>query len=142
MCGCVYVHACVCVCALCTHTIHACETAWTRAFVPARTHTYTHTHTRMHTHTHTHAHTRTHARMHAHTYTQSERKRKTHSHTHSPSDRDSRLFYYGVATISRLLKIIGLFGRISSLLQGSFAKETCHFKEPTNRSHPICVICV
>jgi len=31
---------------------------------------------------------------------------------------------YGVATISRLLEIIGLFCRISSLLQGSFAKET------------------
>jgi len=44
---------------------------------------------------------------------------------------------YGVATISRLLKIVGLFCRISSLLQGSFAKETYNFKEPTNRSHPI-----
>jgi len=44
---------------------------------------------------------------------------------------------YGVATISRLLKIIGLFCRISSLLYGSFAKETYIFKEPTNRSHPI-----
>jgi len=44
---------------------------------------------------------------------------------------------YGVATISRLLKIIGLFCRISSLLQGSFAKKTYNFKEPTNRSHPI-----
>ena len=33
---------------------------------------------------------------------------------------------YGVATISRLLKMIGLFCRISSLLWGSFAKETCH----------------
>ena len=40
-------------------------------------------------------------------------------------------------TISRLLKIIGLFCRISSLLQGSFATETYNFKEPTNRSHPI-----
>ena len=39
--------------------------------------------------------------------------------------------------ISRLLKIIGLFGEYRSLLQGSFAKETYHFKEPTNRSHPI-----
>ena len=37
----------------------------------------------------------------------------------------------------RLLKIIGLFYRILSLLQGSFAKETYIFKEPTNRSHPI-----
>jgi len=44
---------------------------------------------------------------------------------------------YGVATISRLLKIIGLFCRILSLLSGSFAKETCNFKGPTNRSHPI-----
>jgi len=42
-----------------------------------------------------------------------------------------------VAAISRLLKIIGLFCRIWSLLQGSFAKEIYHFKEPTNRSHPI-----
>ena len=40
---------------------------------------------------------------------------------------------YGVATISRLLKIIGLFCRIQSLLQGSFAKETYHCKEPTNQ---------
>jgi len=46
---------------------------------------------------------------------------------------------YGVASISRLLKKIGLFCRISSLLQGSFAKETYHFMEPTNRSHPIPV---
>jgi len=31
---------------------------------------------------------------------------------------------YGVATISRLLKITGLLCRIWSLLEGSFAKET------------------
>ena len=42
-----------------------------------------------------------------------------------------------MATISRLLKIIGLVCRISSLFQGFFAKETYHLKEPTNRSHPI-----
>jgi len=44
---------------------------------------------------------------------------------------------YEVATISRLLKIIGLSCRISSLSQGSFTKETYYCKEPTNRSHPI-----
>jgi len=44
-------------------------------------------------------------------------------------------YRYGVATISRLLKIIGRFCRISSLLWGSFAKETCNFKEPTSLSH-------
>jgi len=42
-----------------------------------------------------------------------------------------------VPTINRLLTIIGLFCRISSLLWGSFATETYYFKEPTNRSHPI-----
>ena len=46
---------------------------------------------------------------------------------------------YGVATISRLLKIIGLLCRISSLLQVSFAKESYNFKEPTHRSHPISI---
>jgi len=33
------------------------------------------------------------------------------------------------------MTILGLFCRISSLLQGSFAKETYYFKEPTDRSH-------
>jgi len=46
---------------------------------------------------------------------------------------------YGVAMISRLLKITGLFCRISSLVFVSFAKETYNFKEPTSRSHPIAV---
>jgi len=45
-----------------------------------------------------------------------------------------------VATISRLLQIIGLFCRISSLLQGFFAKETYNLKEPSNRSHPIWIL--
>jgi len=43
----------------------------------------------------------------------------------------------GEPTISRLLKIIGLFCRISSVLYSSFAKETYQFKEPTNGSHHI-----
>jgi len=47
---------------------------------------------------------------------------------------------YGVATISRLLKMMGLFCKISSLLQGSFAKGIYNFKERTNRSHPIFVL--
>jgi len=34
--------------------------------------------------------------------------------------------------------MIGLFCRISSLLYGSSAKETCNCKAPTNRSHLIC----
>ena len=51
--------------------------------------------------------------------------------------RRESVLVYGLATIIRLLKIAGLFCRIQSLLQGSFAEETYNFKEPTNRSHPI-----
>ena len=42
-----------------------------------------------------------------------------------------------MVTSGRLLKIIVLFCKILSLLQGSFAKETCNFKEPTHGSHSI-----
>jgi len=34
---------------------------------------------------------------------------------------------------------MGLFCRISSLLQGSFARETYNFIDPTNQSHAIRV---
>ena len=44
---------------------------------------------------------------------------------------------YGVASISRLLKIVGLFCRRALSKRLYFAKETYNFKEPTNRSHPI-----
>ena len=50
---------------------------------------------------------------------------------------DISKYRYGVAMLNRLLNIIGLFCRISSLSCGSFAKETYNFKEPTNRSHHI-----
>ena len=43
---------------------------------------------------------------------------------------------YGVAMISRLLKIWSLCCRISSLLYDSFAEESYNCKEPTNRSPP------
>ena len=46
-------------------------------------------------------------------------------------------YVYGVASTSRLLEIKSLFCRISSLLYGSFAKETYNLREPTNRSHSI-----
>jgi len=45
----------------------------------------------------------------------------------------------GVATISRLLKIIGLFCKRALQKRRYSAKETYNFKEPTNRSHPIQV---
>ena len=44
---------------------------------------------------------------------------------------------YGVATISRLFQIIGLFCKRALYKRRYFAKETYNFKEPSNRSHPI-----
>ena len=44
---------------------------------------------------------------------------------------------YGVATISRLLKMIGLFCKRALQKRPIFCKETYIFKHPTNRSHPI-----
>jgi len=46
-------------------------------------------------------------------------------------------YAYGAATISRLLKIIGLFYKRALQKRRYSAKETRNFKEPTNRSHPI-----
>ena len=67
-----------------------------------------------------------HAPFYTHAYTHS----YTYAYIHIQSG-------YGVAIISRLLKITGLFCRIQSLLQGSFAKETYNFRGSTNRSHPM-----
>jgi len=44
---------------------------------------------------------------------------------------------YGVASVSRIDKITGLFCRISSVLWGSFAKGTHNFIDPTKQSQPI-----
>jgi len=44
---------------------------------------------------------------------------------------------YWVASISKLLKIIGLFCKGAQYKRRYSAKGTYHFKEPTNRSHPI-----
>jgi len=44
---------------------------------------------------------------------------------------------YGVATISRLLKITGRFCERTLQKRRYSAKETYDFEEPTNRSHPI-----
>jgi len=44
---------------------------------------------------------------------------------------------YGVASISRLLKILGLFCKRALQKRRYSAKETYNFKKPTNHSHPI-----
>ena len=85
-----------------------------RAHAHMRTHAHTHAHTHWHIHTRTHVHTRTYTRTHTHTTTT-----QTHTHTHTQHVNTSTHMNrstYGVATIRRLLKIMGLFRRISSLL--------------------------
>ena len=48
-------------------------------------------------------------------------------------------YWYRVSTISRLLKIIGLFCKRALEKRLYSAKETYNFKEPTNHSQPICM---
>ena len=43
------------------------------------------------------------------------------------------MHHYGAVSISRLLKIIGLFCKRALLKRRYSAKETCNFKEPTTR---------
>jgi len=59
----------------------------------------------------------------------------THDTTHSHMTWD--LWRYGVATISRLLKIIGLFCKRAQSKRLESAKETCNFQAPAHHSHPI-----
>ena len=49
---------------------------------------------------------------------------------------------YGVATMSRMLKNIGLFCKGDLQKRPIFCKETCIFKHPTHRSHPIREIAI
>jgi len=59
------------------------------------------------------------------------------------SDTYATHYTYGVASIRRLLKMIGLFCKRALQKRLYSAKETYNFMEPTNRSHPImCCIYV
>jgi len=115
----------------------------------ASKHMHKHTNTNTFTHSHTPKNTLTFTPTPTHTYIalrgcgcghecewKGELLTYTYKQIHSLSHSHSSTSY-GVATTSRLLNIIGLFCRIWSLLQGFFAQETYHFKESTNRSHPI-----
>jgi len=57
--------------------------------------------------------------------------------THTQLTLQLKSVHYGVATISRLLTIIGLFCKRALQKRLYPAKETYNFKEPTNRGHPI-----
>jgi len=53
--------------------------------------------------------------------------------------RQTHVRHYGVATVRRIDKIIGLLCGIYSFLYGSFAKETYNLNDPTNQRHLILV---
>jgi len=63
----------------------------------------------------------------------------SYTHTLFWCDACDAIHCYGVATISRLLKNIGLFCKSALLKRRYSTKETCNVKEATNRSHPICI---
>ena len=67
-----------------------------------------------------------------------ETQRTKDRETGRPKDREAER--YGVATIGRLLKMIGLFCKRALLKRRYSAKETYTFKEPTNRSHPVLIL--
>ena len=85
-----------------------------------------------------------HAYTHKHERTYPRAKTHTHTHTHTFKQVKSQTwnkdwllrFEYGVATISRLLKIIGLFCKRALWKRVYSAKETYNFNELTDRSHP------
>ena len=52
---------------------------------------------------------------------------------------DSGLTLPERSSMRRLLQIIGLFCKRALYKRLYSAKETCIFKEPTNRSHPIVI---
>jgi len=61
---------------------------------------------------------------------------------HHGTPKTCRIRQYGVATISRLLKITGLVCERALLKRQYSAKETYNFEEPTDRSHPIPPECL
>ena len=113
----------------------------THAYIHTPTHARVHTRAQTHnTHTDTQTRTQTHTQTHTHIATYSRTSKPTHW-----AGRPPRLalhcgqgtHIYGVATSSRLLKIIGLFCKRALQKRRYSAKETCNLKEPINRRHLI-----
>ena len=126
-----------------------------RIHTNTHTHTHTYTHTNTHTYTHTRSHSKTHT-LHIHTYVcvclsvcaqfaqqMQQRVCQAQPRQHNITVRTLGM-QYGVATISRLLRITGLFCKRVLSKRLYSAKETTNFKEPTNHCHPILtsLLCV
>ena len=95
-----------------------------------------------HMYTHTSTHTQTHTLSRSHTLSLAHSH--THTHTHPSAWFICEILLigciasYGVPTIGRHLKIIGLFCKRALQKRLYSSNETYNFQEPTNRSHPIC----
>jgi len=118
------IHACVFVPQLQFHCFGSPCTLQTHPPLDFLPHVFIDTHIYIYTHTHSHIYT--------HTYTYV---------CTSGCTLSSSLSLYGVATISRMLKNIGLFCKRALQKRPVFCKETYIFKHPTNRSHPIVNCC-
>jgi len=129
-----------------------------------RTHAHVHIHVDLHTHTnapsYTQAHTHLHTRIHTYHYDSATHHvlknmcmhmyvyihTYTNTNTHAFDvyfacihfeDKNDTGHTHGVATTSRLLKIVGLFCKRALQKRLYSAKETCNLNEPTNPSHTI-----
>jgi len=110
--------------------------------MPTQTHTHlylpTHqpTHPRTQTSTYSPTHPLTHTRARTHTGVGAGAGAGALAHVHA----HAHTYPYEVATISRLLKIIGLFCKRALEKKLYSAKETSNFKVPTNHSHSMCTL--
>jgi len=74
---------------------------------------------------------------HTYTYTYRQTDRQTDSQTDRHPYCAARGEWYGVASVSRIDKIIGLFCKRALEKRLYAAKEICNLTDPTDRSHPI-----
>ena len=126
LCVCVIVCVCVVVCSIITRTQAYTHTIglFCRFLLQKRPAKETYTH-----------HRKPHALISSLTHTyHTHILQPTHTQSHTHTLQASILW---LATISRLLKIIGLFCKRDLQKRPIVCKETYNFKEPTNRSHPI-----
>jgi len=115
--------------------IHSFIHTYIHTYIP--THIHTHTHIRTHTYIHTNKHTSVHTYIDTHIYTYIHTYIHTYVRTSSRWTHRTSLTSYGVASINRMLKNIGLFCKIDLQKRPIFCKETYIFKRPMDRGHPI-----
>jgi len=135
---------CVWVCRCCIwHVTHMHESCHTHMDESRHTHMDESCHTHMDESCHTHkcivlvhAFTESHISPFAHVCTRSRARTARADYWLGIF---TRIISFGVATMSRLLQMIGFFCKRALSKRRYSAEETYNLKEPTNRSHPIWV---